>query len=116
MKYENTQQDGEAALIEQIQTLQRQLSNCLENDPTPVLVEGTVKTEADIAEQLRYINTSPDHLLLVAEILTTHMWKETEFGMPRAHREQLIMEVQQDIRDMYELANIAKYLGSHRGS
>ncbi|MEX2234570.1 MAG: hypothetical protein WD824_20560 [Cyclobacteriaceae bacterium] len=42
------------------------------------------------------------------------MWKKMEFGTPGDEMENLIKDVQQDIKRMYELADIAKYINKQK--
>jgi hypothetical protein len=77
----------------------------------PLLIKtGSITKNADIIEYLNDIPTTPNHLIVLSEILVDHMWHETEYGLPDDYRTRLLKDLQFSIHRLFEISMAAKIL------
>jgi hypothetical protein len=80
-------------------------------DRMPYLVRiGSIKKSKDVGDQLNQVLITPDHLLVLCEVLLDHMWVEHKHGTPIEERASLLKDLHYDIHMLFEIALAAQFL------
>lgn len=96
--------------INKILALERQLE-FERSQNIPLLVKtGSIRKNLDVVEYLNEIPITPNHLLVISEILVGHTWQETEYGLPDDYRTRLLKDLQFNIHRLFEIGLAAKFL------
>lgn len=86
-----------------------------ESQNIPHLIKiGAISRNADVVEYMSEMIITPDHLLVLSEMLLDNMWTEASHGTPNDERVKILRDLQFDIHRFFEIAMAAKTLASRK--